>query len=164
MENDTMESGTPSYWSAVLTGGLIIALIMAVLGIASQYMIIGSEPVGSSFTLGQGIGSFACLFALVGGIIATRQYAKEYDLTFTIGKGALIGLLTGVVGALISTVITILWNYVIDPELTQAVYDWNIANLEAQNLTQDQLEAMIGFIPEPGGMMSMVWQTRKSCL
>lgn len=159
MENDKMESGTPSYWSAVLTGALVIALITAVLGIASQYMIIGSEPVGSAFTLGQGVGSFACLFALIGGIIATRQYAKEYQITFTIGKGALIGLLTGVIGALISSVITLLWNYVIDPELTQAVYDWSIANLEAQNMTQDQLEATMAFIPKPGGLSSILWQS-----
>ncbi len=150
MENETMENGTPSYWSSVFIGGLIVALIMAVLGLVSQYMTISSEPVGSSFTLAQGIGTLACLFGSIGGFIATRQYAKEYNLTFAIGKGALIGLYTGIVGALISTVISAIWMYVIDPDLSQAAYDWAIANLEAQNMTEDQIEMAKGFIPEPG--------------
>lgn len=150
MENENMDSANQSYWTSVLIGGLISALILSVLGLVSQYMTVGSEPTGSSFTFGQAIGTFACLIGAIGGFIATRHYAKEFDITFPIGKGALIGLLTGIAAMIISTLITVLWTSLIDPEINQAVYDWSIANLEAQNLTDDQFEMAKGFIPEPG--------------
>ncbi|MEQ9310060.1 MAG: DUF4199 domain-containing protein [Balneolaceae bacterium] len=150
MENENIESTNQSYWTSVLIGGLISALILSVLGLVSQYMTVSSEPVGSSFTLSQAIGTFACLLGAIGGFIATRHYAKEYDITFPIGKGALIGLFTGLVAMVISTLITLLWTSLIDPDINQAVYDWSIANLEAQNMTEDQMEMAKGFIPEPG--------------
>lgn len=150
MEHENMQTENPSYWTSVIIGGLISALILSVLGLVSQYMTVSTEPTGSSFTLAQAVGTFACLIAAVGGFIATRHYAKEYDITFAIGKGALIGLLTGVAATIISTGITLLWTSLIDPEINQAVYDWSIANLEAQNMTDDQMEMAKGFIPEPG--------------
>jgi hypothetical protein len=140
-----------------MVGALIIGLVMSVLGIISQYMTINSEPIGSSFTLAQGIGTFACLIGAIGGFIATRHYAKENEITFPIGKGALIGFMTGVVGVLVSTVISVIWQFVVDPELNQAVYDWSVRNLEAQNLPAEQFEMALNFIPEPGAMSSLLW-------
>lgn len=151
------QNSQPSYWPSVMVGALVIGLIMSVLGIISQYMTINSEPVGSSFTMAQAIGTFACLFGAVGGFIATRHYAKEHEIKFPIGKGALIGFMTGVVGVLVSTVVSLIWQYVVDPELNQAVYDWSIRNLEAQNLPAEQLEMAMNFIPEPGAMSSLLW-------
>jgi len=151
------QNSQPSYWPSVMIGALIIGLIMSVLGIVSQYMTIGSEPTGSAFSLAQGVGTLACLIAAIGGIISTRHYAKENEITFPIGKGALIGFMTGLVGVLISTVISLIWQYVIDPELNQAVYDWSIRNLEAMNLPAEQLEMQMNFIPEPGAMSSLLW-------
>ena len=150
MEHEHMDMENPSYWTSVIIGGLISAIVLSVLGIISQYMTINTEPTGSSFTVAQAIGTFACLIAAIGGFIATRHYAKEYEITFPIGKGALIGLLAGVVAVIISTTITWVWTSLIDPEINQAVYDWSIANLEAQNMTDDQMEMAKGFIPEPG--------------
>ncbi len=150
MEYENMQTENPSYWTSVMIGGLIAAVILSVLGLISQYMTISSEPTGSSFGLSQAIGTFACLFGAIGGFIATRHFAKEYDITFPIGKGALIGLLAGVVAVVISTAITWIWTSFIDAELNQAFYDWSIANLEAQNMTDDQLEMAKGFIPDPG--------------
>lgn len=158
MDNEMNGDTMPSYWNSVFIGALIVAIVMAVLGIVSQYMIIGSEPVGSSFTLGQGVGTIACLFGAIGGFLATRHYAKENEVTFPIGKGAVIGLLVGIFGVLISTVISLTWNYIIDPDLAQAVYDWSILNLEAQNLTDDQMDMAKGFIPEPGSTSTLIWQ------
>ena len=150
MEHEAMQNENPSYWNSVLIGALISGLILSILGSISQYMTIASEPTGSSFTLGQAVGSFACLLAAIGGFIATRHYAKEYDITFPIGKGAVIGLLTGVFAMVVSTAITWIWTSFVDPDINQAVYDWSIANLEAQGMTDDQLEMAKGFIPEPG--------------
>ena len=153
-----MEQNTqPSYWPSVMIGAFVIGLIMSVLGIVSQYMTINSEPVGSAFTLAQGIGTFACLFGAIGGFIATRHYAKEHEVTFPIGKGALIGFMTGLVGVVVSTIIGLIWQYIVDPELNQAVYDWSIRNLEAMNLPAEQLEMQMNFLPEPGAMSTLLW-------
>lgn len=147
----------PSYWPSVLVGALIVGIIMSLLGVLSQYLTISSEPSGSSFTLGQSIGILACLISAIGGFIATRHYAKEFEITFPIGKGALIGFFTGAVGVLISSVISLIWTYVIDPELNQAVYDWSVRNLEAQNLPAEQFEMALNFIPEPGSLTTLMW-------
>lgn len=153
-----MEENTQaSYWPSVMIGALIIGIIMSVLGIVSQYMTINSEPVGSSFTMGQGVGIISCLIGAIGGFIATRHYALENEITFPIGKGALIGFFTGVAGVLVSTVISLIWQYIVDPELNQAVYDWSIRNLEAMNLPAEQLEMQMNFIPEPGSMTALLW-------
>lgn len=148
----------PSYWPSVMVGGLIIAIVMAVLGIVSQYMTINSEPTGASFGMGQAIGSFACLLGAIGGFLATRHYAKEHEITFAVGKGATIGFLTGVAGTVFSTIISLIWMYVIDTNLEQAMYDWQIRNMEAQNLPPEQLEMAIQFIPEPGSLSTLLMQ------
>lgn len=151
-----MENEYPSYWSSVFTGALIVGLIASILSMVGNYMMIGSEPTGSPFSLSQVFGILACLIGAIGGFIATRNYAKQNELTFPIGKGALIGFLTGAVGGLISVVISFIWTSVIDPDLNQAVYDWSIANLEAMGLTDDQLEAQKNFIPQPGSTMTLI--------
>ncbi len=151
------QNSQPSYWTSVMIGALIIGLLMSVLGLVSQYMTINSEPNGANFSLAQGIGSFACLIGAIGGFFAVRHFAKEYEITFPIGKGALIGFLTGVMGVLFSTVISLIWQYVIDTELNQAVYDWSIRNLEAQNLPSEQLEMAMNFVPDPGSISTLIW-------
>lgn len=159
MENDTMENESPSYWTSVLIGALVVGLLTTILSIVSQYMTISSEPTGSSFNLSQIIGVFSCFVGAIGGVIATRHYAKEYDITFPIGKGALIGLFTGLIAVVISAIIGLIWMYVIDTGLADAFYEWQIANLEAQNMTDDQMEMAMGFIPQPGSTSALVWST-----
>lgn len=158
MENEQLEPGMPSYWPSVFIAALIVALITSVLSLVSQYMTISSEPTGSSFNLSQMVGVGACLIAAIGGIISTRHYAQTYEITFPIGKGAIIGLLTGIVSVLIGTVITLIWTYVIDTELTTNFYNWQVANLEARNMPQEQLETAMGFIPEPESTSALLWQ------
>ncbi len=149
MENEEMK---PSYWPSVLYGAIIIGVIMVLMSIGSQYMTIGSEPTGAQFTLPQLIGTLVCFIAAIGGVLAARHYAKTHDITFPIGTGALIGFLTGVVGVAISAVVSLIWTKVVDPGLNQAVYDWQVANLEAQNLPEAQMEMSLSFIPDPTSM------------
>ncbi len=154
-----MENENPSYWSSVFIAAFIVGLIMSVIGLASQYMTIASEPSGASFTSGQLIGILACLIGAIGGFIGTRHYAKTNDVTFPIGKGALIGFLVGVVGVLISGAISWIWTTVIDPDLNQAAYDWAMSNVDAMsNLTEDQKDMQKGFIPDPNNPTSMLTQ------
>tara|TARA_R110002124_G_scaffold287282_1_gene472228 strand:+ start:9599 stop:10147 length:549 start_codon:yes stop_codon:yes gene_type:complete len=161
MENEEM---TPSYWPSVTQAAIIIGVLMAAMGIGSQYMTISNEPAGAQFSLGQLVGILICLVAAIGGIISTRQHAKENNITFTIGTGALIGFLTGVVGVVISGVINLIWTKLLDPGLNQAVYDWQIANLEAQNLSDAQLEMALSFMPDPTSMSTFLIATGVSLL
>lgn len=161
MENEEMK---PSYWPSVFVSAIIIGVIMAVMGVGSQYMTISNEPTGAQFSIGQLVGFVVCLVAAIGGIIATRHYAKENDVTFPIGTGALIGFMTGVVGVVISGVINLIWTKLLDPGLNQAVYDWQVANLEAQNLPDAQMEMALSFMPDPTSMSTFFIATGVSLL
>lgn len=156
MENEMMDNEMPSYWSSVFIAASIVALITAVMNIVAQYMTIGGEPTGSAFNASQLVGIVSCLVAALGGFIATRHYATTNDVKFPMGKGALIGLFTGIFLVLISTVISLIWTYLIDPDLNQAFYDWQIANVEAQNVPDQQKEMAISFIPEPGSTSALM--------
>ena len=136
------EQAAPSYWNSVLIGALTVALITGGLGIILMYYVAGAEPsmtlmVVSGLTL-----PLTCLFGLVGGVIATRHYAKTFDITFTIGQGALIGLLTGAVAAIFATVISQLW-MMIDPALMENFYENMIYSMEQIGMPQAQLNDAI---------------------
>lgn len=145
MDNEyNMVEETPSYWNSVLIAGVITGLITAVMGLVSGYLTI-SNPTAGSIT-----GMLVCLLGAVGGIIVNWHYAKENDLTYKIGKGALLGFLTAIVAVVISALISQIWTMVIDPGLNQAIYDASISSLEAQGMTQDQIDMAMQFQPEPG--------------
>jgi hypothetical protein len=155
MENEMNE---PSYWPSVFLAGVIVAFIMSALGLGSGYMTLGSEPTGETFSAASFLGILVCLIAGIAGIIATRHYAREHDVTFPIGRGALIGFLSGVTAVTISTLVGLLWTAVIDPNMNQALYDWQIMNMEAANMTEEQIEMTLKFTPKPGSMMAVLSQ------
>src|SRR5690554_6990070 len=102
MENEQVQS---SYWNSVLIASLITALVVTVISLIGGYMTINSEPSGTIFSTMQVVGILSCLIGAMGGVIATWHYAKEFNVTFTVGRGALIGLLVGLVTTIISVVL-----------------------------------------------------------
>lgn len=133
----------PSYWMSVTTAGLIFGFVAFVLSLVTSYAVINSEPSGSFFSPSQFIGVFACLAAAFGGMLATWHYAREYDdISITLGKGALIGFLTGVCITIVSVVLSQLWQFV-DPDMTQKMIESTIANMEAMDLPEAQKQQMI---------------------
>lgn len=132
----------PSYWMSVATAGLIFGIIAFVLSLISGYAIINSEPTGSFFSPTQLIGTLACLIGAFGGMMATWHYAREFDLAVKLGKGALIGFLTGVCIAIVSVVLGQVWQLV-DPDMTQRIIDSTVANMEAMDMPDDQKQQMI---------------------
>lgn len=142
---NTHNTGTatePSFWMSVTIAGLIFGIIAFVLSIISGYAIINSEPTGSFFSPTQLIGTLACLIGAFGGMMATWHYVREYDLSIKLGKGALIGFLTGVGIAIVSVVLGQVWQLV-DPDMTQRIIDSTVANMEAMDMPGDQKQQMI---------------------
>jgi len=148
MEEEHMDSVNPSYWTSVMIGALIVSLITSVAGIGLLYYGAGAEASMSLLIVSSLFVPVNCLLGLIGGVIATRHYAKTYDLTFPIGKGALIGFLTGVVAAVISTSISQIWSLVIDPSLMDAFFNNMISALDTIDMPQAQKEQSINGMVE----------------
>lgn len=126
MENEEMK---PSYWPSVIQAAIIVAVVTTIVGLGLMYYVAGSEPsMGVMMISGLTI-PITCLIGLIGGILATRSYAKAYDLTFPIGTGALIGLFTGIIAAVIGGVLGQVWN-LFDPTLSERFADTMIGAFE----------------------------------
>jgi len=126
MENEEMK---PSYWPSVIQAAIIVAVVTTVVGLGLMYYVAGSEPsMGVMMISGLTI-PITCLIGLIGGILATRSYAKAYDLTFPIGTGALIGLFTGIIAAVVGGILGQVWN-LIDPTLPERFADTMIGAFE----------------------------------
>jgi len=73
---------------------------------------------------------------LIGGIIATRHYAKTHDVTFPIGTGALIGLFTGIAAAIIGGILGQVWGLV-DPTLLERFGDTMVGAIDMNEQIPD---------------------------
>lgn len=133
-----------SYWNAVTMAGLIFGLIVFVLSIIGGYMTINSEPTGALFGgASMYLGVFSCLIAAFGGMMAVYLYLREYPGSMLLGRGALIGLATGVVIAAVSTLFGLIWN-VVDPAFSENLLEASIANIEAMGqIPEAQKDEMI---------------------
>ncbi|MFY0698412.1 MAG: DUF4199 family protein [Balneola sp.] len=126
MENEEMK---PSYWPSVIQAAIIVAVVTSVVGLGLVYYVAGSEPsMGVMMISGLSI-PITCLIGLIGGILATRSYAKAFDITFPIGTGAQIGLFTGIIAAVVGGIIGQIWGLV-DPSLMERFADTMIGAFE----------------------------------
>lgn len=143
MENEQVQ---PSYWNSVILASLITAIIVTAFGLIGGYMTLGSEPSGSFFNSAQLMSTIGCLAGAVGGVFANWHYVKESQVTYKIGKGALIGLFVALGATVLTILLSQIWN-VIDPSYQQALIDWNIQNFDAmaQMPEEAKQQAMEGF-------------------
>lgn len=142
MENEQTQ---PSYWNSVILASLITAIVVTAFSLIGGYMTLGTEPSGSFFSSAQLFGTIGCLVGALGGLFVNWHYVKENDVTYKIGKGALLGLMVGLGATIFSVIISQIWN-VIDPGFQEALIEWNIQNLEAMQMPAEAREqAMAGF-------------------
>lgn len=143
MEQTSQHSNTnPSYWPSVGIAAVIFSLITTVLQLISGYMQINAEPTGSLFSPTMLFGVVVCLVGAFGGMVAVWHYANEYQITMKLGKGALIGFLTGAVMVLIGIVLNKLW-LLVDPDMQQKMMESTIANFEAMDMPEETKQQMI---------------------
>lgn len=154
MEN---EQALPSYWNSVIIASLITAVIITAFSLIGGYMTLSSEPSGSIFNTAQLFSTIGCLFGAVGGVFANWHYVKENNVTYKIGKGALIGLLVGLVATVFSVVIGEIWN-LIDPSFQEALINWNIQNMEAMQMPAEAKEAAIESMDDIGSFKGRALQ------
>lgn len=128
----------PSYWTSVGIAALVFGVIAFVLSTAVRYMMVSGA---GGFLFSAASSAIVCLVAAFGGMLAVWHYAHEYDITFKLGKGALIGLLTGVGIAILLVILGNLWK-MIDPGLHQQLIEMRIEKLEAANIPEDRIENM----------------------
>ncbi|HEX6981129.1 MAG TPA: DUF4199 domain-containing protein [Balneolaceae bacterium] len=138
----TLENEQPSYWTSVGVAGLIFGIITFALSLISIYAAINAEPTGSPFSATSLLGIVVCLVAAFGGMLATWHYANEYNAPLTLGRGALIGLLTGVCITIVTIILSQIWQF-IDPDMVQQWIDATVANFEAMDLPEEQKQQII---------------------
>lgn len=136
------QNNQPSYWMSVGISGVIFGILVFILSLVSGYAVINSEPTGSFFSPVQFIGVLVCLVGTFGGMLAIWHYANEFDVDLTLGRGALIGFLTGACIAIISVLLNQVWA-TIDPDMTQKIIDSTVANMEAMDLPDAQRQQAI---------------------
>ena len=86
-----MNQGAPDKWKPVIIGGVVM-------GVLSALPLIGT------------LNCACCILVLGGGALASYLYQKDYPLhlpPLTMGDGALIGLLAGLVGAVVDSIVSI---------------------------------------------------------
>ena len=141
-EQQAEQNNVPSYWTSVSIAGLIFGIIVFALSLVSTYAMINSEPSGSLFSPIQLLGVLVCLVGAFGGMLAVWHYNNEYETSLKLGKGALVGLFTGIAITVVTVILNQFWQF-IDPDMTQKLIDSTIANFEAADLPDAQKQQMI---------------------
>ena len=137
------QNSQPSYWESILLGALIVAIITSIVGTGLSYYISGAEPSMSMMITAGLFVPLTCLFGAFGGFVSNRHYAKNFDITFPIGKGALIGFYTGVIAAIFMTILSLIWTKIIDPSLMDNFANNMIAAFEQMDMPEAQKEQSI---------------------
>jgi len=130
------------YWPSVLLVGGIFSIVGFVINISFGYIQINSEPSGSMFSPLMLSSVIVCLATCVGGLIAVWHYTKEVTAFVKLGRGALIGFLTGVVIVVLGSLLSEAW-ILFDPEYNDKLLENVIANVEAMDLPANTRDQMI---------------------
>jgi hypothetical protein len=149
MTTETTHHGMPSYWNAVITAGLITGTILTVIQLTTSYMTIA----GSSAT---GMAIIGCLIASIAGIISNWMYAKGYDLTYPIGKGALLGVFSGIITSIVTFSLQLFWTKVIDTGMNEAIIEATLKSFEDQGLSQEEIDMAQSFFPDPNSLVGLI--------
>lgn len=146
-----------SYWTSVILASLIFGVVYFALSIGTGYYVINSNTVGTGVSAASIIGTLVCLVAGFGGMLAVWHYIQLYNVTITIGKGAVIGVITGLFIGIIGYIFVHLWEYV-DPNYTSRLMDIQIAAMKAKNtnMTPQQQQQIADMMHNKSTVMQLV--------
>ncbi len=71
--------------------------------------LVGGVALGvlSALPVVSAVNCLCCAWVIGGGILAANLYVKASPITVTLGRGVALGLLTGVIGAIVDTVFSV---------------------------------------------------------
>lgn len=124
--------------------GLIFALIASVVSTVISYNIISSEPSMSNMIMTSVLGLVSCLIGMFAGMLAVRHHAKQFNVPIKMGRGAVIGLTSGVFVAVFITIISFIWTNLIDPAFTDKLVEALVASLETMGDAPNMDETIDG--------------------
>lgn len=117
----------------------------AITGVA--LMLFSTGLYLTSATPNQFIGLLLYVIFAVGLVLSMREFKRENTNYLSYGEGLGLGLQTGAVAALISTMYSVLYTSVIDPTMMERVINEMRDKLEDQgNLSDDQIEQSLSIM------------------
>lgn len=146
-----------SYWKAVLKWGLIFAAADTFLTLVVNILLIQSPSLMALFFSG----IIVCLFIAFGGLFAVRQHVTDYNLSITLGRGALIGFMTACVIVVVSQVISEIY-FLIDSTFLQRLTEAQIAAYENSEFIPDEskqamIDATYTQMQEGRSVLGVIW-------
>jgi hypothetical protein len=84
-----------------------------------------------------------CLWIIAGGMIAVYLMQQNYPYPITVADGALVGLLAGVFGAVIHTLVSIPIQMALGPTMQRAIQGWIMNSPEIPPETKSMIENMM---------------------
>lgn len=114
---EQLNEANSNYWPSVFISGGIFGVIYFLLPLLVGYMMINADSSGAMsslliFFLGICV---ACLVGTLGGFTSAWHYSRQFARQLDLGKGALIGFITGVIIVVVEALASQFWS-VIDPD------------------------------------------------
>lgn len=132
-----------SIWNASGIAGAVFGFVVFLVSIIGGYITIHSEPTGNLFSGTILASMVGCLIGVFGGVMGVKLFINEYGPEMKIGQGAVIGLVTGLIMAVVSQILSLIWP-MIDGAFLENLQNAMIANIEMSGQIPDaQKEAMI---------------------
>jgi uncharacterized protein YqgC (DUF456 family) len=125
-----MEQHNP-FLSSALIMGIIFALVTSVVSTYMTYNIITAEPSMTTMILVSVVSLVSCLVGMFAGMFAVRHHVKQFNASMKMGRGAVIGVTTGVFVALFITIISLIWTNIIDPSFTDKLTEAMVTGMES---------------------------------
>lgn len=144
------EQSPPSYWQSVGVAAGGIGIISFILELMLQYFQLSAEGSMGGLIVSTAGSAIVCLLVAFGGLVAVWHYAKTYNLTLSLGKGALMGLFTGVGLVLVGIVLSQMWSF-IDPDLNQKLMESMINTYEEMDIPEEFKQQLIDAAAATGG-------------
>lgn len=129
-----------------LTYGFGIAVASTVLALILFFLGYHNDP--DKLTTAQMVGGFGGMALQIGGLIlalrAARDQSPERGLSY--GRGVGVGALVGVFAGLFGAILTVVYGMVINPGMSEVIYQAQVAQMEAKGATSDQIAQASGML------------------
>lgn len=131
-----------NYLQPALISAAIFAVVGTALAIYGGYIIINSEPTGSPFPPGAWMNMVVCLLGAFTALLTIKLHVEE-EPVMMMGRGAVIGLVTGLILAALMTLLGMAWEFA-DPEYSSNVVEAMSRHFEAiPNFPEEQIDKML---------------------